>query len=117
MDPLCGSYCPFLMFVGLNTIIGGSAVSTTAVDEITLGRCGTDTASSITRIGRRAAFGFHLVIPEHEQTVHAQSEGRIVARQRLIRVVVAVAAHAISSLQLHAIKRAHGLAIQLTRIL
>ena len=106
----------FVLYKNLEAIFYSSIISP-LVDKLGLCTIYTDTAYAITRIRARAAFGFHLIIPEHEQTVHAQSEGGVVARQRLIRVVVAVAAHAISSFQPHAIKRTHGLAIQLARIL
>lgn len=94
-----------------------SSITSTLVQKCTLLRARTDTPHAVTRIRARAAFGFHLVIPEHEQAVHAQSEGRVVSSQGLIRVVVAVAAHTVASFQLDAIKRAHGLAIQLARVL
>ena len=81
------------------------AVATTGVEELALVRGRADTASAVARKARTAALGLALVVLEHEQVVRSELEGRVVALQRLIRMVVAPRADTVARRQAHIVKR------------
>ena len=98
----------------LEAILHG-AVSTTAIDEITLigGRA---YAATVARIRRAAALGLALIVLEHEQIVRTQLEGGIVALQRLIGTIITPSTDVIYWLQIDTVKRANRLLANTRRI-
>jgi hypothetical protein len=90
----------------LYTTLRLCAISTTAIDEITLRRRRANTAA-ITREGRTTAFRLTLIVPEHEQAVGPHFYFRTV--KRFIGSSIPPVTYSIPSAQLDSIKGTYGL--------
>ena len=93
---------------GLHAILWGCAVTTTAVDEIALGRGGADTAATATE-GSTTAFRLALIVLEDEEIVG--SDLNFGAKEWLIRSLLAPLGHAVAWDLLEAIVGADGLVV------